>query len=137
MPGLEAATDCYEIPIRSRSVSRLYVQSGFDIEFVDQGAETAIRIAEPIAVVTENSDPLLRHGGGPKPHACGRIVVSGSALRNGRVLDIVFDPDVCFWVEGESAGKTWGPYGSRGLVLVCMPTGEMAIWFGPRRRRSS
>ncbi len=138
MRGLEvAASDRYEIPILSRSVSRLYVQDGFDIEFIDEGTETTIRIAEPLAVVTENSDPLLRRGGGPKPRACGRIVVCGSALRSGRALEISFDPDVCFWVEAEASAKTWGPYGSKGLMLVCMPSGAMAIWFGPKRRNGS
>jgi hypothetical protein len=32
------------------------------------------------------------------------------------------------------ASGTWGPLGSKGLILVCMPGGEIAIWFGVRRR---
>ncbi len=138
MAGLSAvAPERYEIPIRSRSVSRLYVQSGFDIQIIEHDAETRIRVADPIAVVTENSDPLLRQAGGPEPRSFGRIVVSGSALRAGSALEVVFDPDVWFWIEAEHTGKTFGPYGSKGLMLVCMPSGEMAIWFGTRPSRTT
>ncbi|MFB3815227.1 MAG: DUF6188 family protein [Terriglobales bacterium] len=138
MAGLAVApSDRYEIPILSRSVSRLYVQSGFDIQFVDKGEVPTIRIADPIAVVTENSNLLARSTRPLEQRSFGRIVVRGSAMRAGSALEIVFDPDVWFWVEAEhtSEADAWGPYGSRGLMLVCMPGREMAIWFGRKRSR--
>lgn len=127
--------DRYEIPIQSRSVSRLFVQSGFDMEFFDDGSETTIRIDSPIAVVTENPRPLAKMEAEdeltPALGLYGRIVVSGSALRAApRTLDIFFHPGVWFQVEPEYKPESWGPYGSKGLIIVCMPSSEMAVWFG-------
>jgi hypothetical protein len=130
--------DRYEIPIQSRSISRLYVQSGFDIQIFDDGPETTIRIDDPLAVVTENPRPLAKMESEdamlPSLGVFGKIVVSGSAMRRGaRMLEIVFHPGVWFWVEPNHDPNTWGPYGSKGLVLICMPGGEMAVWFGVRK----
>ncbi len=127
------ARDVYEIPIQSRSVSRLFVQSGFDIQMFEDGSETTIRIDNPIAVVTENPRPLVRMEDEliPSMGVYGRIVVSGSALRaSARTLDIVFHRGVWFWVEPKYEPEAWGPYGSKGLIIVCMPGSEMAVWFG-------
>lgn len=136
--ALANAPDRYEIPIQSRSVSRLYVQSGFDIQIFDDGSETTIRIDNPLAVVTENARPLARIQSEdlmlPSLGVFGKIVVSGSAMRNGsRLLEIVFHPGVWFWVEPNHESSSSGPFGSKGLILICMPGSEMAVWFGVRR----
>lgn len=136
--ALAHASDRYEIPIQSRSVSRVYVESGFDLKIFDDGSETTIRVEDPLAVVTENSRPPHRadmeDALTPGCGVFGRIVVSGSALRKEkRVLEIVFHPGVWFWVEPSYQPEGWGPYGSKGLILICMPGTEMAVWFGVRR----
>jgi len=67
----------------------------------------------------------------------GKIVVSGNALRaERRLLDIVFHPGVWFQVEPSYESGTWGPYGSKGLIVICMPRSEMAVWFGMKSLRS-
>jgi hypothetical protein len=136
--ALASVPDKYEIPLQSRSVSRLYVQSGFDIQIFDDGSETTIRIDDPLAVVTENPRPLAKMDYEdsmlPTLGVFGKIVVSGSALRRGtRMLEIVFHPGVWFWVEPNHDPNGWGPFGSKGLVLICMPGTEMAVWFGVRK----
>lgn len=135
---LANASDRYEIPIQSRSVSRVYVESGFDLRIFDDGSETTIRVEDPLAVVTENPRPLqkmeVEDAMTPAFGVFGKIVVSGNALRKEkRVLEIVFHPGVWFWVEPEYKPEGWGPYGSKGLILICMPGSEMAVWFGVRR----
>lgn len=137
--SVASAPDRYEIPIQSRSVSRVFVQSGFDLKISEQEAEVAIRIENPIAVVTENPRPLARAEDEliPALGIYGRIVVSGSALRaDSRTLDIVFHPTVGFWVEPHYEAGAWGPYGSKGVIVVCMPGSEMAVWFGQKGLRS-
>jgi hypothetical protein len=132
--------DRYEIPIQSRSVSRLFVQSGFDIQMFDDGTETTIRIDNPIAVVTENPRPLVRLEDEliPAMGVYGRIVVSGSALRAARrMLDIIFHSGVWFQVEPRYEPDSWGPYGSKGLIVICMPGSEMAVWFGMKSRQTA
>lgn len=139
--ALANVPDRYEIPIQSRSVSRLYVQSGFDIQIFDDGSETTIRIDDPLAVVTENPRPLARMESEelmlPSLGVFGKIVVSGSAMRRGsRMLEIVFHPGVWFWVEPNHEPASSGPFGSKGLILICMPGSEMAVWFGARKPAS-
>lgn len=125
----------YEIPIQSRSISRLFVQSGFDIRMFEDGSETAIRIDNPIAVVTENPRPLIRLEAEdefmPALGVYGKIVISGDALRSDtKTIEIIFHQGVRFWVEPRYMPETWGPYGSKGLIIICMPGSEMAVWFG-------
>ncbi|HYG98607.1 MAG TPA: DUF6188 family protein [Terriglobales bacterium] len=139
--ALANAPDRYEIPIQSRSVTRLYVQSGFDLQIFEDASETTIRIDDPIAVVSENPKPLAKlesdDGLTPSLGVFGKIVVSGSALRRDeRMLEIVFHPGVWFWVEPTHEQSEWGPYGSKGVILICMPGSEMAVWFGIRRPAS-
>jgi Family of unknown function (DUF6188) len=134
------APDCYEIPIQSRSVSRLFVRTGFDISMFEDGCETTIRIEDLIAVVTENPRPLVKleaeDGLTPALGVFGKIVVSGNALRAERnTLDIAFYPGVWFQVEPKYEPASWGPYGSKGLIIICMPGSEMAVWFGMKRNR--
>ncbi len=125
----------YEIPIQSRSVSRLFVQSGFDIQLFDDGSETTIRIDNPLAVVTENPRPLVRLAAEdeyvPALGVYGKIVISASAVRAGeKMIEIVFHRGVRFWVEPRYTPEAWGPYGSKGLIIICMPGSQMAVWFG-------
>ncbi len=125
----------YEIPIQSRSVSRLFVQSGFDIQLFDDGSETTIRIDNPLAVVTENPRPLVRLASEdeyvPALGVFGKIVISASAVRAGeKTIEIAFHHGVRFWVEPRYTPEAWGPYGSKGLIIICMPGSEMAVWFG-------
>lgn len=136
--ALANAPDRYEIPIQSRSISRLYMQSGFGIQIFDDGAQTTIRIQEPIAVVSENPKPLARlqaeDAFSPAFGVFGKIVISGDSLRRGhRVVEVVFNPGVWFWVEPKRNPDEWGPFGSKGLLLICMPGSEMAVWFGIRK----
>jgi hypothetical protein len=137
-----SATDRYEIPIQSRSVSRLFVQSGFGIQMFEDGSETTIRIDNPIAVVMENPRPLARLEAEdqliPALGVYGKIVVSGTALRaDERMLDIVFHAGVWFQVEPTYESGSWGPYGNKGLIVICMPGNEMAVWFGMKAQRSA
>ena len=125
----------YEIPIQSRSVSRLFVQSGFDIQLFEDGSEATIRIDNPIAVVTENPRPLVRLASEdeyvPALGVYGKIVISASGVRAGeKTIEIVFHRGVRFWVEPRYTPDAWGPYGSKGLIVICMPGSEMAVWFG-------
>ena len=128
----------YEIPIRSRSVLRVYVGGGFNLQLAENEAdETAICIANPLAIVTEN-DPLVGLSGPAGTASFGKIVVSGRELCESRRLQIIFLPGVWFRVEpSDGTGNGWGPPGSKGLIRVCMPNGEMAIWFGLRKARSA
>src|SRR5690242_15265741 len=99
--ALANAPDRYEIPIQSRSVTRLYVQSGFDLQMFEDSSETTIRIDDPIAVVSENPRPLAKPESEdsfvPSLGVFGKIVVSGNALRRDRrMLEVVFHPGVWF-----------------------------------------
>jgi hypothetical protein len=123
----------YEIPIRSRCVLRVFVQSGCHLQLAEEGAEAAIQIADPLAVVTEN-DPLLNLQDADV-QSFGKVIVCGHDLRVSRRLQIVLNPDIWFRVEPQPpASGTWGPAGSKGLILVCMPGSEIALWFGRYRR---
>jgi len=125
----------YEIPIRPRSVLRVYVESGFELELCADGEETAIRIAGPLAIVTEN-DPPLTTSTAAEPPSLGRILICGQDLCQARRLQVMFFPGVWFRVEPQRpATGVWGPAGSKGLILVCTPCGEIAIWFGRHRRQ--
>ena len=122
----------YEIPILGRCVLRVYVQSGLDLELAENAGQPAIHIAQPLAIVTEN-DPLLNMRNAETP-TYGKVIVCGSDLRLGRRLQIVFVPGVWFRAEPEPpASGTWGPAGSKGLILICMPGSEIALWFGRHR----
>ena len=140
--GLSFAPDKYEIPIRSRSVTRVYVESNFDIEFLDAGSESAVLIDNPIAVVSENERPLTRIREdeflyGNNMGVFGRIVVSGTALRKGRMLEVTFNEGVWFQVEPAHMAEEEGPLGNKGLLLICMPSGQLAVWFGVRKREQA
>ena len=127
--------DRYELPLRARSVSRVYVDSGFDLQFFDDAGSTGVRIENPLAVVTENPRPMPRKDGREEP-AFGKIIVSSTALRKGKLLQVVFAPGVRFWVEPHIEGEGWGPYGIQGQIILCLPGTEMAIWFGRSRQDS-
>jgi hypothetical protein len=133
MTALGRYPDRYEIPIRPRSVSRVYVDTGFDLQFFDDAGQTGVRIENPIAVVTENPRPVPRRDG-VEDTALGKIVVSSTALRKGRVLEIMFASGVRFWVEPHADEDGWGPYGIQGQVIVCLPGSEMCIWYGRPKR---
>jgi len=132
--GLNRYPDRYEIALRPRSASRVYVDSGFDLQFFDDAGQTGVRIDNPIAVVTENARPFVRKEDADDS-TLGKIIVSSTALRKGKVLEIVFASGVRFWVEPH-VEEGWGPYGVQGQIIVCLPGSEMAIWFG-RSKRSS
>ncbi len=133
--SVASVSGAYEIPIQSRSVSRLFVQSGFDIQMFEGDTETTIRIENPIAVVTENPRPIVRleaeESFMPALGVYGKMSISGDAMRGDRrTLEIMFHPGVRFWVEPRYVPESWGPYGSKGLIIICMPGSEMALWFG-------
>jgi hypothetical protein len=138
--GLESAPDRYEIPIRSRSVTRVYVESNFDIQFFDAGGcESAVRIDNPLAVVSESERPATRIREDEQLYGnalgvFGKIVVSGTALRKGRMLEVMFNEGVWFHVEPAHMAEEEGPVGSKGLLLICMPNGQLAVWFGVRKK---
>jgi uncharacterized protein DUF6188 len=137
--ALSYAPDRYEIPIRSRSVTRVYVESNFDIQFSDAGSESAVRIDNPIAVVSENERPLSHiradeHIYGNTMGVFGKIIVSGTALRKGRMLEVMFNDGVWFQVEPAYMAEAEGPMGNKGLLLICMPNGQLAVWFGVHKR---
>jgi hypothetical protein len=139
--GHELAADRYEIPIRSRSVTRVYVESNFDIQFFDAGSQSAVRIDNPLAVVSENERPMTRiredeHVYGNTMGVFGSILVSGTALRKGRMLEVMFNDGVWFQVEPAHMAEEEGPLGNKGLLLICMPNGQLAVWFGVRRKES-
>ncbi len=125
--------DRYEIAIRPRSLSRIYVDSGFDLQFFDDGGSTGVRIENPIAIVTENPRPLPRKDGSEE-EPLGKILVSATSLRKGKVLEILFAAGVRFWVEPNAHEEGWGPYGIQGQIIVCLPGSEMAIWAGRPKR---
>jgi hypothetical protein len=127
--ALSRYPDRYEIPLRPRSVSRVYVDTGFDLQFFDDAGQTGVRIENPIAVVTENARPLARKEA-REDGALGKIVVSSTALRKGKVLEIMFAAGVRFWVEPHADEQEWGPHGIQGHIVVCLPGSEMGIWFG-------
>jgi hypothetical protein len=136
---VNSAPDRYEIPIRSRSVTRVYVESNFDIQFLDAGSESAVLIDNPIAVVSENERPLMRIRDDEQQYGntlgvFGKIVVSGTALRKGRMLEVMFHDGVWFQVEPAHMADEEGPLGNKGLLLICMPTGQLAIWFGVKKK---
>jgi hypothetical protein len=134
MPAaLNRYPDRHEIAIRPRSVSRVYVDSGFDLQFFEDGDQTGVRIENPIAIVTENPRPVPRRDGAEET-VLGKIVVSSTALRKGKVLEIMFAPGVLFWVEPHADEDGWGPYGIQGQVIVCLPGSEMCIWYGRPKR---
>ncbi|MGE0404823.1 MAG: DUF6188 family protein [Candidatus Korobacteraceae bacterium] len=131
--ALSRYPDRYEIALRPRSISRVYVDTGFDLQFFDDAGQTGVRIENPIAVVTENPRPLPRRDG-TEEAPMGKIVVSSTALRKGKVLEILFAPGVRFWVEPHADENGWGPYGIQGQVIVCLPGSEMTLWFGRPKR---
>lgn len=129
--------NCYEIPIRSRSVSRVFVASDFGLELTEDGRGSSVRIENPLAVVTERAgralDTAAAEGMGPALGVYGKIVVSCAGLRNGgKGVEVMFHPGVTFWVE--PAGSLGEPicYAGRGLVLLCTPKGQIALWVGMR-----
>ena len=139
--GVGFAPDRYEIPIRSRSVTRVYVESNFDIQFAEAGSESAVRIENPIAVVSESEGPVthlradeVRYGN--SMGVFGKVVVSGTALRKGRMLEVMFNDGVWFHVEPAHMAEEDGPIGTKGLLLICMPNGQLAVWFGVRKKES-
>ena len=100
-----------------------------------------MRIDNPIAVVSENERPLNHirsdeQAWGNTLGVFGRIVVSGTALRKGHMLDVVFNEGVWFQVEPAHMAEEDGPEGNKGLLLICMPNGQLAVWFGVRKRES-
>ena len=138
--GLESAPDRYEIPIRSRSVTRVYVESNFDIQFFDAGSESAVRIDNPIAVVSENERPVTRIREDEQLYGnalgvFGKVVLSGTALRKGRMIEVMFNEGVWFHVEPAHMAEEEGPIGNKGLLLICMPNGQLAVWFGIRKKQ--
>lgn len=123
----------YEIPILGRCVLRVFVQSGLDMELAEDAGQTAIQIAGPLAVVAEN-DPLVTPRNAETP-AYGKVIVRGNDQRTERRLQIVFAPGVWFRAEpSPPESGTWGPAGSKGLIVISMPGSEIALWFGRRRR---
>jgi Family of unknown function (DUF6188) len=137
--GLNFAPDRYEIPIRSRSVTRVYVETNFDIEFMDAGSESAVLIDNPIAVVSENERPATHIRADEQVYGntigvFGKIVVSGTAFRKGRMLEVMFNDGVWFHVEPAYMAEEDGPLGNKGLLLICMPHGQLAVWFGVRKK---
>lgn len=140
--ALTHAPDRYEIPIRSRSVTRVYVESSFDIQFFESGAETAIRIENPLAVISESERGPVHLREDEFAYAntlgtYGKVVVSGTALRKARMLEVVFNEGVWFHVEPAIVATEWGPQGNKGLLLICMPSGELAVWFGIRPKTAT
>jgi hypothetical protein len=98
-----------------------------------------VRIDNPLAVVSESERPATRIREDEQLYGnalgvFGKIVVSGTALRKGRMLEVMFNEGVWFHVEPAHMAEEEGPVGSKGLLLICMPNGQLAVWFGVRKK---
>ena len=134
------SADRYEIPIFARSISRVYVASGFDIEFVAGDSETAIRVADPLAVVTESPRPLIRTQPAESVASSlvlGKIIVRGAAVREERMIEVSFSAGVRFWVEPQGEISDFGPLGTNAVMVLCMPGSQMAVWFGKKKKTAA
>lgn len=134
--------DRHEISIQSGSVTRIYVASSFDVQFVQDDAVAAVRIANPLAVVVEHTRPKINLRGDEFLRAVdlgvfGNIVISGDKLRVDRTLEVVFFDGVLFWVEPLAEATATGPMGNKGLLLISMPGNDLAVWFGSKRKRAA
>jgi hypothetical protein len=57
----------------------------------------------------------------------GRVVTE-STVDDAGALTVAFEGDARLLVEPDSAYEAWTVSGPRGMMVVCMPGGELAIW---------
>ncbi len=126
----------WEIPIAGRKVSRIVVDYALKIQFFFPdpvgGEETEITIEGPCHFEMDGRKYELNVGEnptglGPIFAIRGEIVNSALAFKEGR-LEIDFVNRAKLIVMPLPKFEAWGVVGVRGLRVVCMPGGELAIW---------
>lgn len=123
--------DYWVIPLSERAVSKLIIGYELTIEFLGpQHEEITIWMGKTYLKVNGMEYKLSAQEPsklGPLLHVMRNTVQSALAHKNGK-LEIDFQDGIKLWVLPLSETESWGITGRRGLRVVSMPGGDLAIW---------
>jgi Family of unknown function (DUF6188) len=128
--------DAWNIPIVGRRVSRIEVDTTIKVLFFDPditGDEhVEILIESPFHLEIDKDNYELHRvanptGLGPIFAVIGKAVDSAVAFKKGG-LQIIFENQIKLKIAPLEDYESWSIVGARGLRIVCMPGGELAVW---------
>ncbi len=128
--------DNWTLPINGREVTRCLIDYAFSIEVWSPDDLVSIRIEGPFLLKMQSAERKLSVE--KEPMALGsalsvlhKTVESAIAYKDG-TLSLKFSNDIRIDVPPDHKYEAWGISSSDGVLLVCMPGGELAVWSGKK-----
>ncbi len=120
------------IPLSGRTVTQLRIDYAFSLQFLERWSDIVIRIGVPFLLARsgEHFAKLAIEPDSLCPALClhNKVAEFGYAYKDGR-LDLRFTDGTALRVEtSQDAYEAWELSGSRGLLVVSLGGGSLAVW---------
>jgi hypothetical protein len=119
------------LPLEELEVGRCVVDFGFTIYFGAEGEPFVLRIEGAFDVeldgVAHHLDPGKPEGLGPA-FALLHKTVGQAEVGDDKVLELEFSNGAHMCVPPNDKYEAWQLSGPGGLLIICMPGGELAVW---------
>jgi hypothetical protein len=124
--------DYWRVPLFGRTVSRFQIDSRLSIEFLDPDREyLMITIEQQFCLELEGVEYRLNPENpcelGPVFSILHNTVQSALAYKDG-TLKLEFTNGSKLVIVAHPKYEAWGLAGDRGLRIVCLPGGDLAVW---------
>jgi Family of unknown function (DUF6188) len=121
------------LPLAGRAVSRCYCDSGFGIQFFEEGPEATIRIEGRFLLNRGNAECQLRGASpsdvGKAMIVMGQIVEQAVASKAGELV-VEFSGGLGLRVPSDPYYEPWEFASADGTKIISTPGGGLSIW-GP------
>jgi hypothetical protein len=128
---LETEDGGWRLPIANCDVNCCLVDYAFSLRFFEDNQTAVVRIEGDFTIfgheLTHRLDPSVPRDLGPALSLFGQVVRSASASTEGR-LEIAFVDGRILSVEPDDMYEAWQITGPGGMLVVCIPSGGLAIW---------
>ncbi len=124
--------DFWRIPLAGRTVSRFLIDNVLCIEFIDPDREyVTITLEQEFHLEVNRKNyvlsPKIPTEFGPVFFLRHNLVKDALAFKDGTLKLEFIDGDKLS-IVAHPKYEAWGIAGDRGLRIVCMPGGDLAIW---------
>lgn len=126
------AADRWLVPIAG-TVTQCRMDFAFSLVVADDRAESfEVRIEQPFVVARDDTETLLNPEADPVEMAEALRMLRSEvrqviAFKDGR-LELTFDDGAVLRVSVNEDYEAWSIVGPRGMRIVSMPGGELAVW---------
>lgn len=124
--------DYWQVPLAGRAVSRFQIDSRLAIEFLESNCEYIMITIEQqfcleLAEIKYTLNPGIPSELGPVFSILHNVLRSALAYKDG-TLKLEFSNGDKLSIVAHPKYEAWGIAGDRGLRIVCLPGGDLAVW---------